>query len=405
MATELGQDLTGTLEQVPAILSAAAESPLAFASLVVLTVAILAYYLLPKTGYQYLRLVVLIFLATGFFCLTYVVISSSHNERPGQPQDIVSEDVQRIIIGGKQFLESNVLLEMMALVIENKLDNVIVERKYYYDETTHVYDALKAGKIDLYPEYTGTILASHLQTDPNIYLDKDNHTRSEINRLLAKHKSARDLEILDRFGFNNSFVLAMTKQRAAELVPQHLWLNSKEMNISALAEAIRNQPAGSNEEIVFGTLWGFHSRKGDGYAYLKMDYNLKFKSVSVTIDKHENKLGRLLEGAIDVTDFYSTDPYLENERIVALKDNKGFFPEYHAVPFIRKHIKYSRPEIVLVLERLRNICTDEDMKRLLAEIHQQKVKASDLKDDSSQRGPITLLRQTVKKFLQEKDII
>lgn len=389
-------------EQIPSILGAAAENPLSFAALVIIALSTLAYLLLPKNGNPYPRIAALAFLAVGFLGLAFVVILSQSN-----PSVTIRAD-NRIIIGAKKFMESNVLLEMMALVIENDHKGVHVERKFYFGETEHTFQALLARKIDVYAEYTGTILAKHLDLEPGEFIKSTAHGREQINELLARDNVANKLEMLDKFGFNNTFVLVMLKERVEELKNLGLWPKHGALNIPALADATRKVKNHAKQKIVFGSIFGFFSRERDGYKGLVGEYSLTFTS-SIYIDNHEDKLDLLLKRKIDVTDFYSTDAELDDDRIVRLEERESeaddpFFPRYDAAPLMRKDFRKSHPGFVESLRKLGGIKA-EDMSKLLAELKRRKVNASELPKDTQARGPRKKLREVVDEFLDDKDII
>ncbi len=115
-----------------------------------------------------------------------------------------------IVIGGKNFNEQEVLAHMLGLLIESRL-NLGVEMKLNLGGTMIVFNALKSGDIDLYPEYTGTGLMSILKKD--VITDPD-----ESYKVVKKmFKKEFDLIWLKPFGFNNTYTLTMRKKHAARL--------------------------------------------------------------------------------------------------------------------------------------------------------------------------------------------
>src|SRR5258708_34667794 len=107
-------------------------------------------------------------------------------------------DTLRIV--SKRFTESYILGEVLRQTVEGK---ATVEHRPGLGNTGIVFAALRAGSIDLYPEYTGTISKEILKLDGNPNLD-------QINRALAP----RDLGVAVRLGFNNTYPLAMGEDRA-----------------------------------------------------------------------------------------------------------------------------------------------------------------------------------------------
>jgi osmoprotectant transport system permease protein len=116
----------------------------------------------------------------------------------------------RITIGGKQFTEQEILGEMMATLIEFSTD-LRVRRKLNLGGTMICFNALKAGDLDLYPEYTGTGLMNILKHD--IIRDPD----EAYDTVQSEFREEFALVWLKPFGFNNTYTLTMRSQHAEEL--------------------------------------------------------------------------------------------------------------------------------------------------------------------------------------------
>src|SRR3954452_1840304 len=110
-----------------------------------------------------------------------------------------------IVIGCKQDVEGQVLAEIMAQLLENR--GIAVERRYSLGGTLICFEALKRGAIDVYPEYSGTIEQAILQLPGRV-------SHAQMRELLgARFK----LEMLDFFGFSNTYALAMSSATAERL--------------------------------------------------------------------------------------------------------------------------------------------------------------------------------------------
>src|SRR5258705_5828416 len=106
-------------------------------------------------------------------------------------------------IGSKRFTESYILGEVLRHAVEGKTP---VEHRPGLGNTGIVFSALKAGSIDLYPEYTGTIAKEILKLDGDPNLDR-------INRALAP----QGLGVAVRLGFNHTYALAMRADPAGSI--------------------------------------------------------------------------------------------------------------------------------------------------------------------------------------------
>jgi osmoprotectant transport system permease protein len=115
-----------------------------------------------------------------------------------------------ITVGGKQFTEQEILGQIMAILIECK-SNINVIRKLNLGGTMICFNALKAGDIDLYPEYTGTglvnILKREVISDPNKAYDYVRQAFIDEYNLVW----------LQAFGFNNTYTLTMRTNHAKKL--------------------------------------------------------------------------------------------------------------------------------------------------------------------------------------------
>ena len=190
-------------------------------------------------------------------------------------------------VGSKKFTESVILGEMMRLLAENAGLKVAHYREF--GGTRIVFDALAAGEIDLYPEYTGTITAEIL-AGQNVADEKTMHD-------LLRRKG---IGISKSLGFSDTYALALTRKRAAEL------------GISRISD-LKRLP-----ELQIALTHEFLDR-GDGWPALKRRYDLQHRNV-VGVD-HDVAYRQLLSGEVDVIDVYSTDAMIRRGNLVLLKDD------------------------------------------------------------------------------------
>lgn len=241
-------------------------------------------------------------------------------------------------VGSKKFAESAVLAELMAQVIEARTDYV-VERKLNLQGTMLCWEALRAGEIDLYADYTGTGWATILgrgdaAPDPL-------RTFFEVRRVCREQF---DVQWLEPFGLNNTYALAMRADRAEALGVR---------SISDLREHQRDLRAG------FGSEFG---ERADGYRGLRARYGLQLGDVRVL----EHALGyeAIAAGQIDLMDVYSTDGKLLRFDLRVLEDDQRFFPPYHAAPVVRGETIREHPGLADALALLAFRVTDQDAQAL-----------------------------------------
>lgn len=237
---------------------------------------------------------------------------------------------ERIAVGSKSFTESYLLAEIMAQLLE--AEGYEVERRFGFGGTRLSYEALRAGEIDVYPEYTGTI-AETILSAPAAF------------RSPAFEAGLADLGLvtLPPFGFDNTYALTVTPETAAE------------------RRLARVSDLGAHPELRFGLSHEFRDRS-DGWSALKRAYELPQDSFGI---EHGLAYRGLLEGALDVTDAYSTDADLARYGLVVLEDDRGFFPDYLALPLARADLG---ADARAALARLADRLDDARMRALNAEV-------------------------------------
>ncbi len=209
----------------------------------------------------------------------------------------------RIVVGSKRFTESYVLGEVARQVLEAQ--GIAAEHRQGLGNTGILEQALANGAVDVYPEYTGTIVRELLKRDGNPSLD-------ELNRWLAP----RGLKVAVPLGFNNTYALAMVESRAEALGIRRISDLSK-----AAARELR--PGLSHEFL----------ERGDGWPALKAAYRLPFANVQ-GLD-HGLAYEAIQAGRVDLIDIYSTDAKVGRYKLRVLDDDIGFFPKYDAVLLMR----------------------------------------------------------------------
>ena len=236
-----------------------------------------------------------------------------------------------ITVASKHFNESYILAEIMSQLLESR--GYKVDRRYSLGGTLVCYKALETGEVDVYPEYTGTLAQAILKMDdPAPRID-------ELNRLL----SSKGLMVLPSFGFNNTYAMAI-KQSLAKKLGLH---------------KVSDLTGKGNLKMAFSL--EFLNRK-DGWPGLARTY--AFTQVPTGIE-HGLAYQAIDEGKIDITDAYSTDGDLARYHLTTLEDDKHYFPQYLAVPFVRKDLPEKARH---TLSLLADTIDDERMREMNAEV-------------------------------------
>jgi osmoprotectant transport system permease protein len=210
---------------------------------------------------------------------------------------------QPLVVGSKRFTESYILGEIVRQTLQ--AEGIAAEHKQGLGNTGILEQALATGSVDLYPEYTGTIVRELLKREGNPSLD-------ELNRWLAP----RGLKAAVPLGFNNTYALAMLEAKAGAL------------GITRISDLLR--PAAS--DLRLGLSHEFLAR-ADGWPALKAAYKLP-QAPPGGLD-HGLAYDAIGEGRVDLIDVYSTDAKIGRYKLRVLQDDIGFFPKYDAVLLMR----------------------------------------------------------------------
>lgn len=249
-----------------------------------------------------------------------------------------------IRIGSKNFTEQLVLGDLMAQMIEAHTD-LAVDRRFNLGGTMICHEALAAGEIDLYAEYTGTGLVTVLKRP----------VESDANRVFhivrTEYKEQFDLEWLEPFGFKNTYALTVRKSVARDKGWQ---------TISDLATSADTLRAGFTAEF---------SERADGYPALRRAYGFGFADVR---DLEPSLMYQAVEkGEVDVISAFTTDGRITAYDLQPLADNRRFLPPYFAAPVIRSKFLRDHPEVRAVLARLVGALDDNTMQTLNYEVDEK----------------------------------
>jgi osmoprotectant transport system substrate-binding protein/osmoprotectant transport system permease protein len=242
----------------------------------------------------------------------------------------------RIAVGSKDFTEQVILGEILAQAIEAKTGLQVVRRFDLGGNLAH--EALIAGELDLYVEYTGTallaILKSRPLTDP----------QEVLRRVKTEYASRFKLEWTEPLGFNNTFAILVRGDDAKRLRLKTITDASK---ISAQWRAGFGQDFMSRSDGYpgFAQTYGFHFQE-----IREMDLSLTYRA--------------LAENQVDLIAGNSTDGLISRYGFFQLEDDRHYFPPYDAVPVARQATLQKHSEVRSVLKQLGGILTVDEMRKL-----------------------------------------
>jgi glycine betaine/choline ABC-type transport system substrate-binding protein len=243
-----------------------------------------------------------------------------------------------IVVGCKNFTEQIVLGEIIAQQIENKT-HLPVERRFYLGGTYIAHQGILAGRIDVYPEYTGTALTAILKQSP--LSDK----KVVYDRVKSEYEQRFHLTLGPPFGFNDTFAIEIRGEDARRL---HL------QTISQAAQYTPQWRAGFGYEFM---------ERADGYKGLVATYGLRFAAPPRIMDL--GLLTRALKDhQVDLIAGNMTDGLIPALDLAVLEDDKHYFPPYEAVPVIREQTLEQHPGLRAALDELGGKISDADMRKL-----------------------------------------
>jgi len=244
----------------------------------------------------------------------------------------------RIVIGAKNFTEQLILGELLAQQVEHKT-GLAVERRFYLAGTYICQQALLAGRIDIYVEYTGTALTAILKQKPS-----SDH-QQVYERVKQEYAQRFGLEVAPPLGFDNTFAMVIRGEDARQL------------NLRTISQAAKYAPqwrAGFGYEFM---------ERPDGYEGLARTYGLRFAAPPRIMDL--GLLYRALkEKEVDIVAGAATDGLINALGFVVLGDDRHYFPPYDAVPIVREQVLREHPEVRTALAALSGKITEEDMRRM-----------------------------------------
>jgi osmoprotectant transport system permease protein len=268
-----------------------------------------------------------------------------------------------ITIGSKNFTEQVILSEILAQQIENNT-NLKVDRKFNLGGTFICHEAVKAGKIAGYVEYTGTALTAILK-EPII------NNSQEVYRLVKQaYQEQFGLTIFPSLGFENTFAIVI---RGAD---------AQRLKIKTLSEAARYT---NQWQAGFG--YEFLARE-DGFPGLAKTYGLEFAKAPKEMD-----LGlmyrALADKQVDLVAGNSTDGLIPILKLVILQDDKHYFPPYDAVPVFNEKILQKYPPLRTAVLKLSGQILAEEMQQLNYQVDNQ----------------VKSVEESARSFLQSKGLI
>jgi len=259
---------------------------------------------------------------------------------------------QPVRVGSKNFTEQFVLAEIYAQALEAA--GIKTEKKLNLGGTLIAHKALEEKQIDMYPEYTGTMLLAVLKlesmTDPKAVHDK-----------VKDEYAKKGLVVLNQANVNNTYVLVVRPEVAAKY---------KLETLTDLAKVAKELTLGAGPE--------FRDRK-DGIPGLKAKYGIEFKEdQQMAIGLRYNALKN---DQIQVVNGYSTDGLIAAMKLKRLKDDQNLWPPYYVAPVVRKEALDANPKMADVVNRVSALLDESTMAAMNYQVDGEKMEPKDVARD------------------------
>ena len=257
-----------------------------------------------------------------------------------------------ITIGSKDFTEQFVMGELYAQALQGA--GFTVKKKLNLGSTTITDAALRKGDIDIYPEYTGTML---------LYVCKLPYTTGiTLAKELAQDRACyakRGLELMTPARFNDGNAIACTADFVAK---------NKVTTLSQLAKIGKSTRYATIAEQLTAP---------NGVPWIKKHYGLVFGNIK-TYDVGL-RYKALADGAADCVYAFGTDPQIADQKLVVIKDDKGIWPFDHATPVVRKGwLAKQDPKVKATIDKVNALLDDATMTELNKQVDIDKEDPADV---------------------------
>ena len=243
-----------------------------------------------------------------------------------------------LTVGSKNFTEQLILGEILKQSLESAC-HMPVEGRFYLAGTYICQQAMLAGRIDTYVEYTGTALAAILKQTFS------GDSQAVYQQVKSEYKQRFNLDVMPPLGFNNSFAMVMRGDEARRL------------GLTKLSQLAPVAP-----KLRLGVGYEFLERQ-DGYKGLVKTYDLRFADAPRVMDL--GLLYRALQNdSVDIVAGSNTDGLIRALGLVVLEDDKHYFPPYDAVPIVNPALFQKCARLAPSFDTLAGRITAGDMRAM-----------------------------------------
>jgi osmoprotectant transport system substrate-binding protein/osmoprotectant transport system permease protein len=242
----------------------------------------------------------------------------------------------RIVVGAKTFTEQYILSQILAATIGRATGRAVDVVSSL--GSTVAFDALRAGDIDAYVDYSGTIWATIMRRDA-ASVDRE-MVLTEVGRYL---KTEHGIDVVGALGFENAYAMAMRRTRAGDL---------RVRSLTDLAPYASRLSVGGDYEFFDRPEWrAIQDRYGLRFRERRsMDPSLMYQAVA--------------NGQVDLISAFSTDGRITALDLVLLEDERHAIPPYDAVILAGARLAREHPDAIAALRGLTGSIDADQMRRM-----------------------------------------
>lgn len=271
-----------------------------------------------------------------------------------------STDEPAVTVSSKAWTEQLILGSMLLELLE--ANGYPVEDQLGLGETPTLRPALKSGQIDVYWEYTGSILMTEMGEE------QMSQEEEAYNKVKQWDKEENDIIWLDYAPANNTYTLMMKEERAKELGLE---------SISDLAGYIKS----GEEDLILATNIEFFEREEDGIPGLEKVYGFEFDRDAMVFVTTGLTYDALRNDNADVAMGFATDGRIPAFNFINLEDDMGFFPIYNPAPTIRPEILEAYPELPELINQVAQALDDATLAELNRRVDMDKEEPDEVARD------------------------
>ena len=244
-----------------------------------------------------------------------------------------------VTVGSKNDADSQLLGSMYALLLENQ--GFTVNQKIPLGQTPVLDAAIKSGAVDLYPEFTGTALT-------NYKLPQTQDPQKAYQEVSSYYESNFKITWLTpAYGLNDSYCISTSQANAAKY------------NLTTLDDLV----AHSGKLVLAEQQDGVDAAQHP----VEQGYGITFKDTKI-LQSESLTFSAVNKGDADLNVCYTTDPGIQANNFVQLKDTKNVFPNYNPAPIVRDSVLSKSPVIKTTLDELSAKLTTDEIVKLIKEV-------------------------------------